>query len=187
MEFLIKQFQFMNQKMFNLNPILFQQNLLNFQFTIQNMKIDIYDCFQFNQKGEYFTGENSMYCNNCKIQCPASYFTNLYTGPNILIIVLNRGKGIEFKVKLEFDEELNLENFIEFKNPGYKYKLMGVVTHMGESGASGHFIAYCKSPIDKQWYKYNDDLVSKVFKFREEIIDYAMPYILFFEKDNKTN
>ena len=53
---------------------------------------------------------------------------------------------------------------------------------MGESGATGHFIAYCKSPIDKQWYRYNDDLVSQVYNFKQEIIDYAMPYILFFQK-----
>ena len=64
------------------------------------------------------------------------------------------------------------------------FKLIGVVTHLGESDASGHFIAYSKSPIDDKWYKYNDDLVTKVINFKEEIIDYAMPYILFFQKSN---
>ena len=123
-----------------------------------------------------------MYCNNCKNQYPASYYTKLYTSPDILIIVLNRGKGIEFKVKLEFSEDLNLNNFIQEKSIGFLYTLMGVVTHMGESGASGHFIAYCKSPIDYQWYRYNDDIVTKVVNFKKEIIDYAMPYILFFQK-----
>ena len=53
---------------------------------------------------------------------------------------------------------------------------------MGESGASGHFIAYCRNPIDYNWYRYNDDIVSKVNNFQKEIIDYAMPYILFFQK-----
>ena len=125
-----------------------------------------------------------MYCNNCKQQLPASYITKLFTIPEILIIVLNRGKGIEFNVKLEFSDELNLINFVEFNDFGFIYKLIGVVTHLGESGASGHFIAYCKSPIDGEWYKYNDDLVTKVYNFKQEIIDYAMPYILFFQKYN---
>ena len=53
---------------------------------------------------------------------------------------------------------------------------------MGESGASGHFIAYCKSPINDIWYKYNDDLCLPVTNFQKEVIDYAMPYILFYQK-----
>ena len=73
-------------------------------------------------------------------------------------------------------------NYVKMKNTGYQYKLIGVVTHMGESGASGHFIAYCKSPISTEWYKYNDDFVTPVGDFKSEIIDYAMPYILFYQK-----
>ena len=123
-----------------------------------------------------------MYCNRCQHESPSSYVTKLYTGPQILIIILNRGVGIQYKVKLEFTETLNLANYIEQNNTGCFYNLIGVVTHMGESGASGHFIAYCKSPIDKKWYRYNDDLVTEVFNFKQEIMDYAMPYILFFQK-----
>ena len=53
---------------------------------------------------------------------------------------------------------------------------------MGESGASGHFIATCKSPIDGQWYQYNDDMVYKIKDFKSQILDYAMPYILFYQR-----
>ena len=175
----IQTYNYMN----NINPMLFQQMLNNFLFNIQNQNyVNIYNCFEYNRKIEYFTGDNAMYCNNCKIQAPASYMTHLYTGPEILILILNRGVGIQFKVKLEFTQTLNLSNYIEEKRTGCLYNLIGVVTHMGESGASGHFIAYCKSPIDGQWYRYNDDLVSKVYDFKREIMDYAMPYILFFQK-----
>ena len=175
------QFIQMNQNM-NMNQFLFQQNMLNLQ-NIQNLNIvNIDDCFNYNEKLENFTGENSMYCNICGQNLPAFYQTILFTSPEILIIVLNRGKGIQFKVKLEFQEILNLKNYIKRQDTGYNYKLIGVVTHMGESGASGHFIAYCKSPISNDWYQYNDDLVFKVNNFKQEIIDYAMPYILFYQK-----
>ena len=173
----------MYQNLKMMNPFLYQQYFMNFQFNTNNMNsVNINDCFLYNQKVEIFTGENSMYCNQCKRQFDASYQTILYTAPKILIIVLNRGKGIEFNVKLEFFEDLNLYHFIENKGSGFKYKLIGVVTHLGESGASGHFIAYCRSPINNQWYRYTDDLVTKVINFNEEIINYAMPYILFFQK-----
>ena len=171
------------QNMISMQNMMYQQNMMAIQNNFQNINsVNIDDCFIYNQKMESFMGENSMYCNICKKQLPAFYQTFLYTGPEILIIVLNRGKGIEFKVKLEFPEILNLSNYIIRKETGHIYNLIGVVTHMGESGASGHFIACCKSPIDHKWYKYNDDIVTSVINFKEEIIDYAMPDILFYQK-----
>ena len=78
----------------------------------------------------------------------------------ILFIILNRGKGIEYDVKINFLEDLNLYNYIQLKDNGFYYKLIGVITHIGESNMSGHFIAYYKDPIDNQWYKYSDAIVS---------------------------
>ena len=168
------------QNMMLMNPFQFQlqQNQIN---NIKSVNLD--DCFQYNEKMEIFAGENAMFCNRCNGQFQAGYKTRLYYGPEILIIVLNRGKGIEFKVKLEFTERINLSPYFQLKNFGNIYNLIGVVTHMGESGASGHFIANAKSPIDGQWYTYNDDLVYKVDNFKKQIIDYAMPYILFYQKE----
>ena len=185
-EFKKQQFMINYNYMKNINPILFQQMYNNFSINIQNQNsVNIYNCFEYNQKMEYFTGENAMFCNKCQGQYPATYLTRLYTGPEILILVLNRGVGIQYRIKLEFSQTLDLTKYIEGYNKGCKYNLIGVVTHMGESGASGHFIAYCKSPINGSWYRYNDDLVSQVYNFKQEIIDYAMPYILFFQRSNE--
>ena len=175
-----------NQNMMFFNPMnqmAFQQNFI-FQNNNQNIinSVNLDDCFRYNQKIEHFTGENAMYCNTCRGQYPAYNQTVLSTGPEILIIILNRGKGIEFKVKCEFALQINLYEYIEMKNTGYMYDLVGVVTHLGESDSSGHFIAYCKSPIDKNWYQYNDDLVFPVNNFVNDVINYAMPYILFYQK-----
>ena len=169
----------------------FMNNMVNLMnmcqpyFTnIQNINsVNINDCFDFNQKVEQMCGENSMYCNICKRQETAYYQSYIVDSPEIIIMVLNRGKGIEFNVKLEFPEYLNIKNYIRVtNNDPYNYKIIGVVTHMGESGASGHFVAYCRSPIDDKWYNYNDDLCFPVDDFKKKVIDYAMPYILFYQK-----
>ena len=161
----------------------YQLNFINYKNNIQKINIvDMKDCFSYDQNIQLFTGENAMFCSSCQKTCPSLYCTKIYSGPTILVIVLNRGKGVEFNVKLNFTEDLDLMDFIECKQLGYKYKLIGVVTHMGESGAGGHFIAFCKNPIDNNWYKYNDEFVSKVNNFQKEIIDYARPYILFYRK-----
>ena len=172
-----------NQNNINMNPNLmniFQQNLNKIQL-LQNNKVNIFDCFDYNQKEENFCGENAMYCNDCNMQLPTIYQTLLYSAPEILILVLNRGAGIQCKIQLEFYEEINLSNYIHEKGP-IIYDLISVVTHMGESGSNGHFIATCKSPIDNNWYQYNDDLVFKINNFKSQIVEYAMPYILFYQK-----
>ena len=156
-------------------------NNLNIQ---NNNIVNIYDCFNYDSKQNIMTGENSMYCNNCKLTCDFRMQTYLVTGPEILILLLNRGKGIQFDVKIYFEEYLNLYNYIEYKNTGTNYKLIGVITHIGESSMSGHFIAYCRDPITDKWDKYNDAIVTEVKDFQNEVINFAMPYLLFYQKIN---
>ena len=144
--------------------------------------VDIYDCFNFDQKIGMMGGENSMYCNYCKQTSPSYMCTNLTTGPKILIIILNRGKGIQFKVRINFYETLNLQNYIELRNTGTQYRLIGVITHLGDSSMSGHFIAYCHNFIFNKWFQFNDAMVNPVNNFQNEVINYAMPYVLFYQK-----
>ena len=178
-----KQMMNMCQNMFNANPYLFQQNFQK----IQNINsVTLEDCFNYNEKIDTFQGENAMYCNLCKVQANSFYQTKLFSGPEILIIILDRGKGIELKVKLEFDFFIDITNYIELKeNKGWTYELIGVVSHLEENNESGHFISYCKSPINGGWYQYNDELVYEVKDFAKEIRDSAIPEILFYQKINK--
>ena len=101
----------------------------------------------------------------------------------ILVILLNRGVGLQFKIKLEFTEFLDISNYVSQKDGnGVKYQLIGVITHLGENGQGGHFIAHCKSPIDNEWYTYNDAMVNKIENFQEKVIDLGMPYLLFYKR-----
>ena len=161
----------------------FQLMSQSYNIQAQNINsVDIIDCFNYNQKPDLMEGENAMFCNICNKSQNSSYQNYIVDSPEVMIIILNRGQGIQFKVKLEFTEFLNISQFVRNNNNGCNYKLIGVVTHMGESGATGHFVAFCKSPIDEMWYNYNDDLCFPVNNFKEQVIDYAMPYILFYQK-----
>ena len=159
-------------------------NSIGFNNNINAMNniVDLYDCFLYDQKVTYMMNENAMYCNYCKRTTNSLMKTNLTSGPEVLIIILNRGKGIEFPVKINFYLDLNLANFIERKEAGCFYELFGVITHIGESNMGGHFIAYCKDMWTNKWVKYNDAIVSFVNDFKSEVIDFAMPYVLFYQK-----
>ena len=156
-------------------------NFNNFGNNMVNNIVDIFDCFTYEQKINFMGGENAMFCNYCRQTCGSSMRTLLTTGPKILIIILNRGKGIEFNVKINFYQEINLNNYIENKNLNWQYELFGVITHIGKSDMGGHFIAYCKEFWTNRWLKYNDALVSPVNDFKSEVIDFAMPYLLFYQ------
>ena len=153
-------------------------------FQMNNNHVSLEDCFIYNQKSEYFTGPNRNYCNICKQLFDSIYTSKIYVCPNILVLILNRGKGNIFDVKLDFTERLDITKFVSLREKDkIKYKLYGVITHIGESGAAGHFVASCKSPIDNKWYRFNDGVVSDINNLQVDVIKFATPYILFYQKE----
>ena len=157
------------------------QHMLNPDNT--NMTVTLNDCFLYNAKYELFTAGNQIYCNNCKSLNNAAYITKLFTVPKTLILLLNRGKGIEFKVKLEFTEYLDQYTIDKNLDPSVKWiykRLSSVVTHLGESGDGGHFVAHTISQTNGLRYLFNDAIVSKDEDFKKEVIDFGMPYLLFY-------
>ena len=174
-----KQLMNIHQNGFNADPSLFQHYLEKIK-NFNSLSLD--DCFNYYETINYLQGENSVYCDNCKIILPSFYQTKLFTVPEILIIILDRRKALDSKI--EFDLLIDITKYIELKeNYGWKYELIGVVSKLEENNSNGQFIAYCKSPIDGVWYQYNDELVFEVKDFKE-IRDYMMPYILFYQKLN---
>ncbi len=97
-------------------------------------------------------------------------------------MILNRGKGNEFKIKLDFSKQINISDFVLCKGTGEIYNLYGVITHIGESGPNAHFVAACRSPVDGKWYRYNDAMVTPIENFQRDVYDFGLPYILFYEK-----
>ena len=123
----------------------------------------------------------SYYCNYCHYNdsTAVSFTRYLYT-PKVMIINLNRGKGIQFHVKFSFEEFLDIRNFVAAQDSPYKYELIGVICHFGESGMGGHFIAFCKhfDYMGSKWYKFNDGFVNET-NFNE-VQTVVMPYVFFY-------
>ena len=151
----------------------------------KNPDIDLYECLEYYSKVDLMTGQNQMYCNRCKKECDALYSTKIYSGPNYLIIYLNRGKGAVYECKVNFPEYLNLINYLGFKNGPNVYELYGVVCHLGPSSINGHFVAYCKNRTDNKWYLYNDAIVTLCTKPQQ--YNDGMPYILFYQAIIRNN
>ena len=152
---------------------------------IKYNRVSLYDCFFYNQKSELFTGENRNYCNLCKQLFDSIYTSKIFVSPNVLVLILNRGKGNIYNVKLDFTEYIDITQFVQQRDcTQLIYNLYGVITHIGQSGPNAHFVASCKSPIDNNWYRYNDAFVNPITNFQKEVIEFGTPYILFYQKNS---
>ena len=114
--------------------------------------VNLEDCFEQFEEQKLLYGYDQIYCYNCHRQSNASCFNKLYNCPEVLTIILNREKDVEF----QFPLDLNINKYIIDKNCETNYELIGALIHLGYSEMNRHFIAYCKSPVDKKWYHYND-------------------------------
>ena len=102
-----------------------------------------------------------------------------------MILILNRGKGNIYDVKLDFTEKIDITDYVLQKNnTKINYSLYGVITHIGQSGPSAHFVASCKSSIDNNWYRFNDAFVNPINNVQKDIIEFGTSYILFYQKIN---
>jgi len=142
-------------------------------YTDNNVKI--IDCFEYHTKIDY---NQEFYCNSCGQNCGSISQTKLINVPHTLIINLNRGKGLEYNVNIIFDEYLNLNKYINDENSPYYYELIGVICHFGSNDMGGHFIAFCKNYNNCEWYKYNDQMVTKCLF--NEVKQSGLPYVLFY-------
>ena len=149
--------------------------------------INLYQCLEQYRKPTFFVGDNQLYCNVCKRQTDNINSNVLYSLPPYLIIILNRGKGKSFDCVVDFPEFLDLQNYVMCPQSIHKYQLNGVICHLGSSGMSGHFIAYCRQRIKNKWYCFND---ANITLCKDQNKDYkkGSPYILFYEAiDKKPN
>jgi hypothetical protein len=140
------------------------------------------ECFEQISTPEIMQGVNEIYCNKCCQNSTSLHSTYLNTCPEIMTIILNRGKGNEFDVEFDFPFRIDINNYVIYKNRCTIYDLIGVLVHTGGNDMSGHFFAFCKSNIDNNWYIYNDSFVLKCDDdYAYKIKNTGLPYVLFYQ------
>ena len=161
--------------------IMYNYQIQNQFYNQNNHILNIYDCFNYFQRIEHFSGQNRMHCKYCQSVQDTKYCNLLYSSPIILSIMINRGKNNEdFNEPFIFYSELDLSDYVEENKNSAKYYLIGAIFHVGESDMNGHFFAYCRSVKNSPWYKYNDSIVTLCDE--NEILNAKTPYLLFYHK-----
>lgn len=102
--------------------------------------------------------------------------TTLLSTPECLCITLNRfANRKKLKKTIDINRELSLECFADDHVRRAKYRLVSVISHIGQSCDSGHYIAIVNS--EHNIYGFDD---SKVHK--RKVISGCNAYILFYER-----
>ena len=144
----------------------------------KGVKVDILDCFKLDEKPNLFVGNNQIYCGKCNTSRDGKSINKICISPKIMIIFLDRGLNNRFMCDVDFPEELDINNYLETK--GNKYKLIGVIEHLGQSGETGHFIANCKH-FNGEWYIFSD---SSIYPTKNNYNKYGIPYLLFYRRED---
>jgi hypothetical protein len=143
-----------------------------FNFNKNDVTLD--DCFEYNQK------VNNIYCEICGY--PSLKTSQICVSPTILILILDRGKEDISNVKLKFKENIDITRFVLLKDEDkLSYDLYAVLTHFNQN----HFVALCKNPVNKKWYKFDDESIAQINDFETEVINFGNPDILFYQKIEK--
>ena len=147
-------------------------NIIEYDFkTYNTLELDILNTFNF-MKRNYITIGNCLefyenikqmnnFCENCRNQCLKLNSSKIYVSPNIFIFSLDRGNLDINLLNVNFlvEPKINLEKYIEASNIIKEYELIGIVSiYRNEK----RYVCCCKSPIDKQWYYYDNEIIQKV-------------------------
>ena len=160
-------------------------------------EVNLYDCFEHleRNKNEIFSNnvdeaqskdgddDNSISYEKCE-KCNEYLILSekIYRTPKILII-LDRGKNKKCDIKVNFDEIIDLKDFIDDEK--YKqststiYRLIGISSHYGSCGNCGHYKSICLCD-DNNYYQFDD---SSSIKLNSNInFQNGSPYILFYQR-----
>ena len=131
-------------------------------FNFNGKKFNIYQGLKDFIKPEIMKGDNQCYCQKCKGLKDSEINSIIYYTPPYLIINFDYGKDKIYKpLSVEFGEIIDIKGFTDEKCKHLTYALVGVSSHIGRSGDSGHYIAYCKNLTNNQWYEFNDSIFSE--------------------------
>ena len=161
--------------LWKINSFKIEQSKFNNYFS-ENLNLQ--DCFEYQRRIELQTENKMNFCSICKNSNIYYRKTTIYSAPKILIISLNSMNELQNEIKFDLWDRINLNNYVENGNEWF-YNLIGIVAF---NMKTYHYIAYCKNPIDKNWYKYNDDAVSGIkSNIINEINNSCFPSILFYQ------
>ena len=156
--------------------ILSRTNLLYKNNMFNLCQINIYDCLYYDMQSK----NKIQICKKCAMQTNLVFQNIIYASPKIITFIFKRNIFLP-TIQFIIEENINIDFFVEQKN-NKNYFLIGMIFNVFEN----HFVSYCKSPIDNNWYSYDDEKVEKKDSFQQILMNNMYPYILLYQIKEET-
>ena len=128
----------------------FQLDILG-AYKFKNNILTINDCLN------YYSTEKiqNLFCQNCNSYTQMSNYSKIFCCPNSFIFSLDRQNLEQTLLKIPFliEENIDLSQYVENQSSPKNYQLAGIVSY---DLYKNQYVCFCISPVDKQWYLYND-------------------------------
>ena len=134
---------------------------LDFEKSFNNIKaqkniLTIYDCLEYHKKAH----QRNIFCNHCNNQKKMDCNSKILSSPIYFIFLIDRG-GDYFEdtkkllsIPFLLNDKIQLENFVDNEKAPKNYELIGILSI---SINEKKYISICNSPVDNNWYLYNDE------------------------------
>ena len=128
----------------------------------QDGEVSLAECMASFEREERLSPGSTWTCPECGEATRAWKATKLWRAPQVLCVVLKRFKFDDWGNATKLDslvrfpvEELHLDAELADS----KFSLAAISNHAGTL-LGGHYTAFCKNPVSKAWYEFNDHLVT---------------------------
>ena len=125
---------------------------------LNNNPLTIDNCLQIQSQRK-----QNIFCEYCQIYIQMKINTRILSSPNYFVFLLNRestNKNIDLlKIPFYLQNNIDIDKFLENKSSFKKYELQGIVSI---SQNENKYVCFGKSPVDLQWYLYNDEKVDNI-------------------------
>ena len=103
-------------------------------------------------------GPNKVFCERCLTYQKHVEFNRYYMMSHQLIICFIRGIKFKNQSKINFDENLNLSDYIDLKNDSpHDYYLVGCIKRIWNQNNEEQYIYYSKDPFNPIWHVSNEE------------------------------
>uniref|UniRef100_A0A663LK41 ubiquitinyl hydrolase 1 n=1 Tax=Athene cunicularia TaxID=194338 RepID=A0A663LK41_ATHCN len=158
-------------------------------FTVLSLPIpsksacSLQDCLECFFQQDTLTWNNQIYCSWCGTKQDAVVKATITKAPQIIIFHLKRFEWQDWgERKLSTDICYPLSNLdlspysspLFYKNE--EYSLCAVVNHSGFLN-NGHYTAFCKHPVTKNWYSFDD---ARITEIPDSSVQTDTAYLLFY-------
>ena len=123
--------------------------------------ITLYDLFDSYTGEEILDTDNQWKCEACKESVNCRKKLTFWDLSKVIIIVIKKYTLThKLNINIDYPMKLDLNKYsINYRERDLKYDLIGSCIHSGGLGG-GHYYAICKKY--DEWYRYNDESVSKL-------------------------